>query len=153
MTLKQLTKTVAKRLINSYKVKTSEDVTVLTLTTDLDMYDYTKTIKDTQKRLIASFVSGSFIHYSTDNLQGKNIYAFYTNLGLNISTSKDNITVMQSEDFKLKNTIKNLAILSHLSGVKIGKGLLLKFADVHYVIRHLDFILEEARKIKTLMEK
>jgi hypothetical protein len=150
MTLKQLKISEAKEIINNFN--TSGDK-IYTLVRDLESFNLLKNMEQSEEKMIKSFAVGGFIHYAYTNLDGKGIVNFYEKLGMTVSTLSDDKTVIQTEDFKIKNVSKNLAILSLVTDIKIGKGLLLKFVNVHSVIRNLDEILNLANEVKSKMLK
>jgi len=147
MTLKQLKISEAKEIINNFKV---QGANVLTLVQDPKAHDELVKMKSGPEKLCRGFAVGGFIHYAISNLNGKGIVEFCDMTNVSITTAEDR-TVVSSLEFNKINCSKNLAILSAITGIKIGKGLLLKFANVHTIIRDLDEILATAKHMKTFL--
>ena len=145
MTLKKLKISEARSFLRKNS-KFNAGTNVFTLVGDLDTFERMTKLESSEEKMIKGFVHGGFVHIaSADN--GKGIVEFCNKISIDIETTED-ITVVNTNDFKIKTKARNLALLSEYSGIKISKGLLLKFENVHVIIKDLEEILDTAKIMK-----
>ena len=76
---------------------------------------------------------GGFIYYALMTFEGKGITEFCKENGIPIKTAKNDLSVVQKDDFDLKVKARNLAIASKILNKKPSKTILLKLYNPYQV--------------------